>query len=69
MPTSKPKQRKQWPSTSTYIRAGELARIAMGKVKYWGNPTKIDAATEDPLAWWCLTEAIVGISARRPKKK
>lgn len=44
-------------STKRYIFAGELARIAMGKTKRWGQ-SATDAATDDPLAWWCLTEAI-----------
>jgi hypothetical protein len=40
-----------------YKWAGELARIAMGKVKVFGEAPH-DAAIDDPLAWWCLTEAI-----------
>ncbi len=49
---------KKTPSVKRYLWAGEVARIAMGKKKAWGCKTKQDAAAEDPLAWWCLTEAI-----------
>jgi hypothetical protein len=40
-----------------YKWASELARLAMGKKKQWGDKPR-DIATDDPLAWWCLTEAI-----------
>ena len=44
-------------SVDRYKWAGEVARIAMGKNKWRGDkPT--DAASDDPLAWWCLTECI-----------
>lgn len=53
--TLTPKARKP-ASTSRYLWAGEVARVAMGKKKWYGGIR--DAAAEDPLAWWCLTEAI-----------
>lgn len=40
-----------------YRWAMDLARVAMGKEKQWGDKPR-DRAIEDPLAWWCLTEAI-----------
>ena len=40
-----------------YVRAGEVARIAMGKTKSRGEKPR-DNAADDPLAWWCLTELI-----------
>lgn len=48
-------------------RAGNLARIAMGKKKQWGDPP-LCAATEDPLAWWCLTEAIYNCNNPQPER-
>jgi hypothetical protein len=45
------KQIKRWK------RAAHLARIAMGKRKVWGED-KTELANDDPLAWWCLAEAI-----------
>lgn len=46
--------------TAKWLRAAGLARDAMGKVKLGGGRTAIWVwkADEDPLAWWCLTEAI-----------
>lgn len=44
------KQIKKWK------RAANLARVAMGKKKVMG--ATLEVASEDPLAWWCLTEAI-----------
>ena len=41
-----------------YRWAGEVARIAMGKTKAWGDKQPHDVATDDPLAWWCLVELI-----------
>jgi hypothetical protein len=40
-----------------YYRAGSLATIAMGKDVH-GNWI----AEEDPLAWWCLTDAIANFA-------
>jgi hypothetical protein len=51
------KQRPKQASLKRYVWAAELARIAMGKKKQWGDVPH-DAASDDPLAWWCLTEAI-----------
>jgi hypothetical protein len=45
------------PSLKRYKWAGKLAQIAMGKSKRWGASPE-DNATNDPLAWWCLTEVI-----------
>ena len=49
--------------TARWSKAGELARIAMGKVSQpdpldLRRSINVDVATLDPLAWWCLTEAI-----------
>lgn len=44
-----------------YIKAGEIARLAMRvpDKRVRGGIYSGDRATEDPLAWWCLTELIV----------
>ena len=42
--------------TQLYAKAGDLARLAMGKEKKRFN------SDQDPLAWWALTEAIVDIA-------
>lgn len=40
-----------------YRWAGAAAAAIMGKNKHWGSePT--NAADDDPLAWWTLTELI-----------
>jgi len=56
-----------------YAKAGELARIAMGREK-WGRGRgthRYWVADEDPLAWWELTECIASIAMwfRDPKRK
>ena len=42
-------------------RAGRLSRLAMGKTKGTRNHPPEWKADLDPLAWWCLTEAIYDI--------
>ncbi len=47
-------------------RAADLAAKAMGSYKV-RNGRKMEThltATDDPLAWWCLTEAIMGFRFR-----
>lgn len=44
-------------STERYVWAANIARVAMGKTKQWGDSPH-DKANDDPLAWWCLTEII-----------
>jgi hypothetical protein len=39
-------------------RAAILARLAMGKSDARRRSPSYWLADEDPLAWWCLTEAI-----------
>jgi hypothetical protein len=43
-----------------YRRASSLAVVAMGKTtpKMYGDKPRWKAY-DDPLAWWCLTEAII----------
>ena len=54
-----------------YAEAACLADSAMGRerVKYPrdGEPRYRSRAADDPLAWWCLTEAIVRIAKRYRK--
>jgi hypothetical protein len=49
--------------------ASQIARLAMGTEVIpgvRGRPRKVIwKADEDPLAWWCLVEAIVGLANRR----
>lgn len=47
-----------------YAKAGALAKYAMGKRNAGSNryPHKVWVADEDPLACWCLIEAIVQIA-------
>ncbi len=41
-----------------WYKAAKLARLAMGKTQARrGSPAQWEADL-DPLAWWCLTEAI-----------
>lgn len=42
-----------------YLWACELAKVAMGKHKRWGDKKADWIANDDPLAWWCLVEAIM----------
>ena len=46
------RERKHW------LRAAQLAQIAMGKTKATRGHSPEWEADLDPLAWWCLTEAI-----------
>ena len=50
-----------------YARAGELAKIAMGrKLERTTADMRLKdsvwVADEDPLAWWCLVECIVKLA-------
>lgn len=49
------------------VDASELARVAMGRSN---KPSALNAwkAEEDPLAWWCLTEAIVALAKRKRRR-
>lgn len=40
-----------------YRWAGAAAAAIMGKNKHWGSEST-NAADDDPLAWWTLTELI-----------
>lgn len=55
-----------------YRWASQLAFVAMGKRKVWGEDPR-HLANDDPLAWWLLTEAIATggpkiASKDRPRK-
>jgi hypothetical protein len=54
-----------------YARAGDLARVAMGKDNAHFKRDRRWRAIDDPLAWWCLTEAIVELArdSARPSPK
>lgn len=51
-----------------YARASNMAVVIMGKEYVRGTrgspSTLVARATEDPCAWWCLTEALVGIAKK-----
>lgn len=52
-------------TNETYGRASVLAFHAMGFERNGRRgraSRKVYRADEDPLAWWCLTEAIVALS-------
>jgi hypothetical protein len=52
-----------------YIRASDLARVAMGMTEARrGQPAEWKAC-DDPLAWWCLVEAIVAFANIGPHRK
>jgi hypothetical protein len=56
-----------------YARAGDLAKLAMGRDesrigRRRGDPPHWKA-DDDPLAWWCLTEAIVNLREGNPSDK
>jgi hypothetical protein len=43
-----------------HARAGEIAKMAMGRTENPGRgKRKSWRAEEDPLAWWCLVELLV----------
>ncbi len=51
-----------------YSHAGDLAKLAMGRDesrvgRRRGEPARWNA-DDDPLAWWCLTEAIANLANR-----
>ena len=46
-----------------YVEAGDIARMLMGTEKQWGSKPRI-CANDDPMAWWCLTELLVGFAAK-----
>ena len=48
-----------------WIGAADLARTAMGTRIHGGgrNREVVREATYDPLAWWCLTQAIYDLAA------
>ena len=55
-----------------YNRAGDLAKIAMGRIKVRSTvdmrrKESVWAAEEDPLAWWCLVECIVQLADNSAK--
>lgn len=49
-----------------YALAGDLARHAMGKTtrREGRRSETVWLADEDPLAWWCLVEAMVALPKR-----
>ncbi len=52
-------------------RAGNIAFMAMGKAARPSNQRRhdYDVATEDPLAWWCLTELIAELAFSQRRKR
>ena len=59
------------PTNEVYVKAGEIARIAMGTdviPGVRGKPREVVfRADNDPLAWWCLVELLINFRNWKPK--